>query len=109
MAVIGPAEARGLDGYWTVDPAQMKALRKSQPDAQLVGLAQDRHGAMVMGEAGADLVLFGALCPVEPGDLELARWWADLFEIPCACLIQAGQDVSQFGQPGEPEFYLEIP
>ena len=107
-AIIGPVSAAGPDGCWTADPSAMKALRKSQPDAQLVGLATDRHAAMVMGEAGADLILFGSLSPLETGDLETARWWAELFEVPCACIIGPDQPHEGFGQAGEPEFFLQI-
>ena len=72
LALIRPAsltsageeakEAQG-DGYWTGDVRLLKALRQGQPDWQLIGLAQDRHGAMVMGEAGADLILFTVFDP----------------------------------------------
>ena len=109
VAIIGPADALNVDGHWTANPTTLKALKKSAPDAQFVGLAHDRHSAMVLGEAGADLILFGTFQPLAPGDLELARWWAELFEIPYACLVPAGSPVDAFGQPGQPEFYLEMP
>ena len=71
-----------------------------------------RHMAMEAGEAGADYVAFGAFYPsatkekgadAEVPDLELIKWWTEIFEIPCVAiggitpdncrpLIEAGAD-----------------
>ena len=68
-----------------------------------------RHLAMEAGEAGADYVAFGAFFPSvtketkHKAELELLRWWQDLFELPCVAiggitlgncrpLIEAGAD-----------------
>ena len=76
------------------------------------GLAS-RHDAMIMGEAGADYVMFG-----EPGRtgrrpslatvVERVAWWAEIFEVPCvayaetlaetAALAQAGADFIALGE-----------
>ena len=121
LALIRPAsltsageeakEAQG-DGYWTGDVRLLKALRQGQPDWQLIGLAQDRHGAMVMGEAGADLILFTVFDPgtdlprLLPGDRELAQWWCTLFEVPCALVLADQPDPDAgFGEEGRPEFF----
>ena len=60
---------------------------------------------MLMGEAGADLILFGHLDPIiVPGDTALGQWWAGLFEVPCGC-IMTKQPQQTFNRLGEPEFY----
>jgi len=43
-----------------------------------------RHEAMLRGEAGADYLMFGApdMAPT-PDAIELADWWAEMFEVPC--------------------------
>ena len=64
---------KGVDGLWTPALSQIRDARKRLPQTQLVALATDRHSAMMMGEAGADLILFGALEPPQHGDLSLAK------------------------------------
>lgn len=78
---------------------------------RIVGITchDSRHLAMEAGEMGADYVAFGAFFPTtskEPktrADLDLLRWWSEIFEIPCVAiggitvenctpLIQAGAD-----------------
>ena len=68
-----------------------------------------RHLAMEAGDAGADYVAFGAFFPSttkqseHKPDVDLLRWWSNLFEIPCVAiggitpgnapaLIEAGAD-----------------
>ena len=68
-----------------------------------------RHLAMEAGDAGADYVAFGAFFPSttkqseHKPELDLLRWWSNLFEIPCVAiggitpdtapvLIEAGAD-----------------
>ena len=46
-----------------------------------------RHGAMALGEAGAEYVAF---CGPQRG--ELVAWWAEIFEIPCVAFDVAGPD-----------------
>ena len=109
LALILPETAQQScsDGVWTDHANALKAVRKQSAAWQLVGLAQDRHSAMMLGEAGADLILFGRLRPlIVPGDLALACWWASLFEIPCGLVLDAppGSDMA-FGTEGWPEFY----
>jgi thiamine-phosphate pyrophosphorylase len=42
-----------------------------------------RHDAMSKGELGPDYVLFGPLSGVrDPEQREMARWWAEIFEVP---------------------------
>ena len=110
LALIRPLEPmtdQATDGYWTSDPRQLKTIQGQNRNRQLVGLAQDRHSAMTLGEAGADLILFGQLEPIlVAGDLELARWWAQLFDLPCGVILTARpSSPSNFGGEGQPEFY----
>lgn len=103
------AEDSGADGYWTANVARLKSLRRQNQDWQLVGLAHDRHAAMTLGEAGADLILFGHLEPiVVQGDMALAQWWSDLFEIPCGLIVPDHPAKDQpFGSQGWPEFFAK--
>lgn len=109
LALILPSalsHEAGRDGFWFHDAASLKRARKDQPQAQLVGLVTDRHEAMVMGEAGADLIVFGGLDPlIIAGDYDMACWWAEMFEVPCACLV-LDHPSQGFGGEGQPEFFL---
>jgi thiamine-phosphate pyrophosphorylase len=68
-----------------------------------------RHLAMEAADKGADYVAFGAFFPTTTkdaktrADLDLLRWWSEIFEVPCvaiggitpdnaAPLIEAGAD-----------------
>ena len=68
-----------------------------------------RHLAMEAAEKGADYVAFGAFFPTRTkdastrADVELLRWWSEIFEVPCVAiggitpenaqpLIEAGAD-----------------
>lgn len=108
LALILPGDIGlkiGRDGFWFQEAGALKAARKQQPGVQMVGLATDRHEAMVMGEAGADLILFGCFQPIRvAGNLEMAQWWALMFEVPCACL-RTTKPEGGFGGEGEPEFF----
>ena len=108
LALILPStliRETGRDGFWFQEPAALKFARKQHVQAQLVGLATDRHEAMLMGEAGADLILFGGFDPtLIAGDYEMAQWWAIMFEVPCGCLLTT-KPTQGFGGEGEPEFF----
>ena len=101
------------DGYWTTDVALLKSLRKSSPDAQLVGIAQEKHKAMLLAEAGADLILFAVFDPSStmpilfPGQSSLAHWWSGIAETPCAIFLSRPPEKSEsYGDEGMPEFYM---
>ncbi len=103
----------GADGFWTPRLDCLKALRAGSYDLQLIGLAQDRHAAMELAEAGADLILFAVFDPAQavpqllPGDEALARWWALMFEVPCAIFRDTRPDPAEgYGSEGMPEFFL---
>lgn len=63
-----------------------------------------RHDAMIAGEADVDYVFFGLLDRPE-GEaptgktIDLAEWWAPLFEIPCIAL--AGRSIDGVGTLAE--------
>jgi thiamine-phosphate pyrophosphorylase len=71
------AAARAADGVFLSDPdADVGAARRALGPGAIVGVrAADRHGAMVAGEAGADVVAFD--------DLALVAWWAETMVVPC--------------------------
>jgi thiamine-phosphate pyrophosphorylase len=47
------------------------------------GHIDSRHDAMSKGEIGPDYVFFGPLSgPRDPEQREMARWWAELMEVP---------------------------
>lgn len=63
------------------------------------GAIKDRHDAMEKGEALPDYLLFGDVFETGDSDLDttldLANWWADLFEIPCVAM--AGKNLDDVG------------
>ncbi|MBX6327533.1 MAG: thiamine phosphate synthase [Pseudolabrys sp.] len=108
------AERTGADGaHLTGVSAFVAAVATLKPNriCGAGGLAT-RHDAMVVGEKGADYVMFGE--PDQAGRRpsfaaveERVAWWADLFEIPCvgwassidevAPLVAAGADFVALG------------
>ncbi len=65
---------------------------------KMVGFAnpRSRHKALEAGDLGADFILFGSLGgdthPVaHPKNLDLAQWWSQLMEIPCA--VMGGNEI----------------
>ncbi|MCW5713656.1 MAG: thiamine phosphate synthase [Bauldia sp.] len=103
VAGDGDAAAR-LDGAHV--EAGLAALRaavaRHHPD-RIVGAGgiQSRHDAMEAGEAGADYLFFGrldgdGLPEIFPRALELAAWWAELFEIPA--MVMGGNSIESVGE-----------
>ena len=77
-----------LDGVYYTDttPNAFKEMRKKFPDIQLgVFCGNNRHDAMVMGEGGADFIVFD--------DMQCVSWWAPLMEVAVV------QDMTQDMQP----------
>lgn len=60
------------------------------------GAIKNRHDAMEKGEALPDYLLFGDVFETGESDpettLELAGWWAELFEIPCVAMAGGNLD-----------------
>jgi thiamine-phosphate pyrophosphorylase len=99
------AAVEGLDGAHVGDPAALKAaLSALKPDAIVgAGGLADRHEAMVAGESGADYVLFGDLAGVAgsfPRTLDLAAWWAEVFEVPCVGVATSLDEVEALARAG---------
>jgi thiamine-phosphate pyrophosphorylase len=90
-------------------PAAFRAARELLGKGALVGADAgiSRHAAMVLAEAGADYVSFGA--PPHLKDLDKARarreemvaWWAPIFEVPCVAFdVESGEAASGLAAAG---------
>lgn len=78
------------------------AIARHHPD-RIVGAGgiTSRHDAMDIGETGADYLFFGRLdgdpLPgILPKALELAAWWAELFEIPA--MVMGGSTIDSVAE-----------
>jgi thiamine-phosphate pyrophosphorylase len=63
----------------------LKAATSALKPDYIVGAGQiaSRHDAMSKGELGPDYVFFGPLSgPRDPEQREMARWWAQIMEVP---------------------------
>lgn len=63
----------------------VKAATQALKPDYIVGAGQiaSRHDAMSKGELGPDYVFFGPLSgPRDPEQREMARWWAEIMEVP---------------------------
>lgn len=55
-----------------------------------------RHGAMELGELGAEYVAFGG-----PDTADLVEWWAEIFEVPCVAFGAASpEDAARLARLG---------
>ena len=93
------AERAGADGLLLQSAGgDLRAIvARFSPHGTIGYAARDRHGAMLAGEAGVDLLMFGKAggdtrSPSHPRNLALARWWAQLMEIPCAVVAGAAPE-----------------
>lgn len=101
----GDAAQAGLDGVHVSDPAALKAALSALKPGAIVGAGglADRHEAMIAGEGGADYVLFGDAAGAAggfPRTLDLAAWWADLFEVPCVGVAASLDEVEALAHAG---------
>lgn len=65
--------------------SELKAATQALKPDYIVGagLVTSRHDAMTKGELGADYIFFGPLSgPRDPEQREIARWWAQIMEVP---------------------------
>ena len=64
----------------------MKAATAALKPDYIVGAGQiaSRHDAMSKGELGPDYIFFGPLSAAlrDPEQREMARWWAEIMEVP---------------------------
>ena len=76
----------GADGLHVEgDVGDVKAATDALKPDYIVGAGQiaSRHDAMSKGELGADYIFFGPLSgPRDPEQREMARWWAEIMEVP---------------------------
>jgi thiamine-phosphate pyrophosphorylase len=90
-------------------PGAYRAARELLGKGALVGADAgiSRHAAMVLADAGADYVGFGA--PPHLKDLDKARarreeliaWWAPIFEVPCVAFdVESGEAASGLAAAG---------
>src|SRR5262249_28089516 len=75
-----------------------------------------RHAAMVLAEAGADYIGFGA--PPRLGDRDKARlrreelisWWAQIFEVPCVAFdVETPEEAQQLAAAGADFIAVALP
>lgn len=98
------ARRLGADGVH-VTSGGTKAIRAAidliKPDGIVgVGNIRSRHDAMSFGELDVDYVMFGPLGgPADTAAAELARWWAETFEVP-AVHSDPALDTATFGATG---------
>jgi len=93
----------GADGvHIDTGLAELRAAIHLRPQ-KIVGAAgaTSRHEAMALGEADPDYLFFGRLdgdtaAATHSWSLELAGWWASLFEIPA--ILMAGNDIASVAE-----------
>ncbi len=114
VAVLGDetthADSTGaLDGTLVPDAASVVAARREHAasDAMVVaGPVATRHEAMLAGEAQPDAVLLAGAAPGDDVDgwpsasLDLARWWADLLELPAIAVARTPDDAEALAATG---------
>lgn len=97
------AKAAAADGVHLAQSPTIEddyvAARKLLGSSMIVGAdaGASRHEAMCLGEAGADYVAFSGGGTPDPRAtrLDLATWWADVFEIPGVALDVATVDEAE--------------
>lgn len=98
-----PREAARLkaDGVHlpAADPHLAEALGALKPDGIVgVGALSSRDVAMTAGEADVDYLMFGeprldGYVPPLLTTLDLTRWWAEIFNVPCVAYASRLEDV----------------
>lgn len=87
--------ADGVHLAWSDDiAARYEEAREILGTRFIVGAqaGKSRHDAMLLGEAGADYIAFGAPAALKDQDNakkrrdELVGWWSEIFEIPCVAM-----------------------
>lgn len=104
---VGLSAADAFDGvHVETGAADVQKARQAVGGAGIVGAGgvSSRHDAMTIGELLPDYVLFGRLDgdkqpEIHPKALELATWWAQLFEIPA--IVMGGADVASVRQAAD--------
>ncbi len=65
------------------------------------GNVRSRHQAMLAGEAGADYICFGSVKGADSVEIDLARWWSELFQTPCVIFDQRSDPLEITRPPAE--------
>lgn len=97
--IVGGTDPGMADGlHLEAGGTALKAARKHLGDARMLGVGgvRSRHDAMTAGEVLPDYLFFGRIDgddtpEIHPRALELAGWWAELFEIPA--MIMGGSAI----------------
>lgn len=108
-----PALARslGADGVHLDAAAGLQeayvAAREALGTAVIVGveISESRHDAMSLGEMGADYIAFRG-----PERDELARWWSEVFVVPCVALgVASPEDAEALAGAGVEFIGVDLP
>ncbi|MEQ1769726.1 MAG: thiamine phosphate synthase [Devosia sp.] len=82
----GLVRLTGADGlHVSGSVSEVKAAVSALKPNYIVGAGsiESRHDAMSKGELGPDYLFFGSVTGARPPEhREMARWWAELFEVP---------------------------
>jgi thiamine-phosphate pyrophosphorylase len=120
-AVVGRAQGAGVAVLIEGDPGlvrmlgvdglhveggvnEVKAATSALKPDFIVGAGQiaSRHDAMSKGELGPDYIFFGPLSGArDPEQREMARWWAEIMEIPSVLSDPAATPESATAEGGE--------
>ena len=99
----GLARTLGADGLHVAGgPNAVKEAIAALKPALIVGAGgvHSRHDAMVLGELGADYILFGPLSgTIADAEREMARWWSTTMEIP-GVLSDPQADIESYDAEG---------
>lgn len=97
----GAVRELGADGVHLTGgfKAVKAAVELLKPDLIVgAGDIRSRHDAMSKGELDIDYLMFGTPGePAGPQIAELARWWAETFEIPCVFMDENPQTATETG------------
>jgi thiamine-phosphate pyrophosphorylase len=107
IAAPDDAAIPGVDGvHVDAGIAALRAAITAHRPKRMVGAGgiHSRHDAMTLGEAEPDYLFVGRLDgDTEPGihgpTLELASWWAELFEIPA--IVMGGSDLASVAEAAD--------
>jgi thiamine-phosphate pyrophosphorylase len=101
----GLVRTLGVDGIHVEgDVAEVKAATSALKPDYIVGAGSiaSRHDAMSKGELGLDYVFFGPLSGQrDPEQREMARWWAEIMEVPSVLSDPAATPESATAEGGE--------
>jgi len=97
----------GADGAHLAGPDAVKAALPRLKPNHIAGAGglRSRHDAMVVGEAGADYVMFGepdtaGYRPSRDAVIDRVAWWAEVFEIPCVAYAAELDDIDALAAVG---------